>query len=148
MVYKLNSEAPESIERCNLTDETSDENIVLDIEDKRAQVANYRTVMTDNFRVPVDRFFNAIPVNVDHLRSFIDKNGGSDFKACRIYITKDSADPTGTDYELLFVPCEPVNDPQGQLAFFRDNLGELTASHTFSAKCKRPPGCGQGALLL
>src|SRR6478609_6020319 len=102
MFYKLNSEAEmASPEKCNIGDETSNNNLAIDIEGsdgKRQHVANYHKVMTQDFNVPKERFFNAIPLNVNHLKSFIESNGPA-IKACRIYITKSTTDPTVDDYE-------------------------------------------------
>lgn len=152
MLFKLNSVPPPFTPgRCNVGDETSDNQSAVKIDGpggKKEQVANYKQVLVNDFKVPEDRYFNAIPVNINHLKSFLEKNS-PDMEASRIYITKRTSDSSKDDYELLFVPCTAIKDGAGQIQSFLDNLGtEGINAHIVSVECKRPPDCRTGALLL
>lgn len=151
MFYKLNGESKSSSEgKCDLSSETSNNEFVIASDAMKLQVANYKKIMTEIFQVPEESYFNAIPINVNHLKAFIAKNenNGTLLEACRVYLVKDTTDPTGQDYELLFVPCIPKLTVDNKLNYYEDNLGTTDKSYTFSAKCRRPPGCKEGALLL
>jgi hypothetical protein len=154
MFYKLNSEpATEALtEGCDVGKETSENQTKVNIEGKGGlieQVANYKKVMTEDFGISENVFFETIPVNMGHILSFISKNW-EDLAGTRIYFTKKTDDPGLDDYELLFVPCKAVKDKRGDVAFYEDKLVNRngTPTHIISIKCRKPPNCTKGAHLL
>lgn len=154
MIYKLN-EKPELKAlpgECDVSNETSENNIELDIEGAsglKAQIANYKKVMIEDFGISENVFFDTIPVNIGHILSFISRNW-EDLAGTRIYFAKKTNDPSVDDYELLFVPCKAIKDADGKVLYYEDKLNtdKGVSSHIISVECRKPPDCTQGALLL
>lgn len=151
MLYKLNSDTPAEAltSGCNLSTETSNNQTQVETNPLKEQVENYRKVMQEDFKVKEEVFFNTIPININHLISFI-SNNGLDLAAVRIYMAKKTSDPLLDDYELIFVPCVAFMDENGSVLYYRDKLGMQSEeiSNIITVQCRRPPGCQLGALLL
>lgn len=146
MLYKLNSEPIISENKCSVSMETSGNQIPVDTVDLKRKVSNYKKVLIDDFEIPENVFFNTIPINANHIRSFITDNG-SDLAGVRIYFAKRTNDPAKDDYQLIFVPCKEVSDGSGG-TYYEDTLGTEINKSIISVECRTPPGCQKGALLL
>ena len=117
----------------------------------RAETTNYKKVMTQDFDVPVDKFFGTMAISRSELDLFFGNNPGA--TGVRIYLSKKTPDPLlSDDYQLIFVPCEQVTDSNG--TYYRDKLafeiapGEPGApggpGKIIMAACRIPPGCPFG----
>lgn len=154
MIYKLNNGAVSEPfpGRCDLSSETSENKIQVDaegIEALKQRVSNYEKVMQGDFGIPKEVFFNIVPININHLKSFIANNAG-DLAAVRIYFSKKTDNKDSDDYELIFVPCSEVKDEEGKVLFYKDILevrdGQVPG--VIIESCRKPPDCTIGGSLV
>jgi hypothetical protein len=151
MIYKLNNLAPlQQPGKCLLHLETSNNELPLNVPDLKTQVSHYTSVLKDTFNIPDNVFFNNIPININHILTFINKNG-AELAGVRIYFAKKSNDASLDDYELIFVPCREVKDNLGEVLYYQDMLNpsglEINDSYVITTECRKPPGCSAGAAL-
>jgi len=151
MIYKLNNLAPLELQpdKCLLHLETSNNALPLNVPNLKTQVTHYTSVLKGTFKIPDNVFFNNIPININHISTFIERNG-SKLAGVRIYFAKKTNDPSLDDYELIFVPCSEVTDDSGEVLYYKDMLDpelETTDCYVITTECRKPPGCSAGAVL-
>ena len=108
----------------------------------RAEIANYKKVMTEDFDVPVDKFFGTIAISKSELDSFMADNPG--LTGVRIYLSKKTNDPLLEDYGLSFVPCMEMTDSNGTYYQDRMEIAPGEPGKIIMAACRIPPGCPFG----
>ena len=140
MLYQLNKPPIAAPKGCDCPHETSDDNLEHQLDTLKAQVGNYKKVCTTNFGVPPDKLFSTVPLNIQHLKKFIEKNPLA--KGVRIYFAKKTDNPLAEDYFLIFVPCSEQGPADER---FYEDMDECPIIY---AACKKPPGCEFGAALL
>lgn len=116
------------------------------IDQARAEIANYKKVMTEDFDVPENVFFGTLAISRSELDLFFGANPGA--TSVRIYFSKKTDDPLVKDYELCLVPCMEITDSNG--TWYQDRLEEVAPGEPgkiIMAACRIPPGCTFGGAL-
>jgi hypothetical protein len=111
----------------------------------RAEIANYKKVMTEDFDVPEDKFFGTLAISRSELDLFFGANPGA--TSVRIYLSKQTPDPLLKDYGLSFVPCMELTDSNGTYYQDRLEIAPGEPGKIIMAACRIPPGCTFGGEL-
>lgn len=131
---------------CGYEEEIPGSGTELEFLDLKRRVKNFKSFMLEKYGVPKDKLFNIAVFDIKNVQALLERNPTA--TGLRVYLSKNTENPSILDYELIVVPTKNAVDQHGN-KYFLDMLSKGDPDvNLFITYCRRPPGCPDNGALL